>query len=299
MKISGYKAPTPPPPQPPKKELEVKPGLDNIADRYNTSRTIGNYTSGLLLGAAKETLTTTLQAPRLAWEIGENLWQAETIGPNLKILGTLAAIPAAVLSIPCGPFYGAYQGVSAVADARHSYQPDGTRPPLKKDTAAAYAKAVTGKQDGTEANEPTTMTGKWIKNLEELGDRKLEAGEKPKDVPLLSPAFSIVGGVVSGALSGVAGLVIGLVAGTLTCGKEVIHAVTDKDKSFGARVGQVLASPLNIVAMPLALGWNGLKEAAPRGFVDGWKHGPVKPIVDTGKAIGGLAVSVVKEAWEH
>ncbi|MFN8610363.1 MAG: hypothetical protein U0931_22690 [Vulcanimicrobiota bacterium] len=298
MIISGYKTPTPPP-QPPKKELQVKPGLDNIADRYNTSRTIGNYTSGLVLGAAKETVTTTLQAPRLAWEIAENLWQAETIGPNLKLLGTLAAVPAAVLSIPCGPFYGAFQGVSAVADARHSHQPDGTRPPLRRDTATDYARSVTTSSDGPEGKEPKTMTGKWIQSLEELGDRKLEPGQKPHDVPLLSPAFSIMGGVVSGALSGVAGLVIGLVAGTLTCGKEMLHSVTDKDKTFGARVGQFLASPLNIVAMPLALGWNGLKEATPRGFVDGWKHGPVKPIVDTGKAIGGLAVSVVKEAWEH
>ena len=296
MQISGLRQ-TPPPPPPPKKELEVKDGLDNIADRYNTSRTVGNYTSGLLLGAAKETVTTTLQAPRLAWEITENLWQAETIGPNLKILGTLAAIPAAVLSIPCGPFYGAYQGVSAVADARHNNL-DGVRPPLKKDTATDYARSVTT-QTGPEDKEAKTMTGKWIQGLEELGDKKLADGEKPKDVPLLSPVFSIAGGVASGALSGVAGLVIGLVAGTLTCGKEMLHSVTDKDKSFGARVGQFVAAPLNVVAMPLALGWNGLKEAAPRGFVDGWKHGPFKPVIDTGKAVAGLAVSVVKEAWER
>ncbi|MBS2033477.1 hypothetical protein JST97_00705 [bacterium] len=298
MQISGYKSPTPPPP-PPKRELEVKPGLGNIADRYNTSRTVGNYTSGLLLGAAKETFTTALQSPRLAWEIAENVVQAETIGPNLKILGVMAAVPGAILSIPCGPFYGAFQGVTAVADARHNHQLDGTRPPLKRDTAIDYARSVTTPADGPEGKEPKTMTGKWIQGLEEFGDRKLQAGEKPYDVPLLSPAFSLVGGVVSGAMSGAAGLVIGLVAGTLTCGKEMLHSVTDEDKTFGARVGQFVAAPLNVVAMPLALGWNGVKEATPRGFVDGWKHGPIKPVVDTGKAIGGLAVSVVKEAWEH
>lgn len=296
MQISGSRQT--PPPLPPKKELVVKPELDNIADRYNTSRTIGNYSSGLMLGAAKEAVTTTLQAPRLAWEITENLWQAETIGPNLKILGTLAAIPAAALSIPCGPFYGAYQGVAAVADARHNNSPEGVRPPLKRDTAAYYARSVTT-DIGPEGNDPKTMTGKWIQGLEKLGDRKLGEGEKPVDVPLLSPVFSIAGGVASGALSGVAGLVIGLVAGTLTCGKEMVHSVTDKDKPFGARVGQFVAAPLNVVAMPLALGWNGLKEATPRGFVDGWKHGPIKPVVDTGKAVAGLATSVVKEAWER
>jgi hypothetical protein len=296
MHISGMRQ-TPPPPPPPRKELQVKPELDDIADRYNTSRTIGNYTSGFVLGAAKESVTTTLQAPRLAWEITENLWQAETIGPNLKILGTLAALPAAVLSIPCGPFYGAYQGVAAVAEARHN-TPEGVRPPLKRDTATDYARSVTTPV-GPEDSGPKTMTGKWIQSLEELGDRKLADGEKPVDVPLLSPVFSLAGGIASGALSGVAGLVIGLVAGTLTCGKEMVHSVTDKDKSFGARVGQFVAAPLNVVAMPLALGWNGLKEATPRGFVDGWEHGPIKPVVDTGKAVAGLATSVLKEAWER
>ena len=296
MKIQSGNQPVPGPPKPPKRELEVKPDLDNIADRYNGSRATGNYVSGMTLGALKETVATTVQSPRLAWEIVENLWQAETIGPNLKILGTLAAVPAAALSIPAGPFYGVFKGFTTVAEAMRN-RPEG-EDPLRPDTSPDFARSVFSAGDGTEANEPTTMTGHLCKSLEELGEAKLEAGQKPHDVPLLSPAFSVVGGVLSGAISGVVGLVAGLVAGSITCGKEMIGAFKG-DKPFGARVGQFVAAPLNVVAMPLALAWNGIKEAAPRGFVDGWNHGPIKPVVDTAKASAGITVGVIKEAWER
>jgi len=296
MKIQTGTPQNPGPPRPPRKELEVKPDLDNIADRYNGSRVTGNYISGMTLGAAKETIATAVQSPRLAWEIAENLWQAETIGPNLKILGTLAAIPAAALSIPAGPFYGAFKGFTTVSDAMRQ-RPEG-RDPLRPDTSAAFAQSVFP-GDGLENTGPTTMTGQLCQSLERLGEAKLAEGEKPVDVPLLSPAFAVVGGVVSGVISGCAGLVAGLVAGTITCAKEMAGAVTQDGLSVGGRIGKFVAAPLNVVAMPLALAWNGVKEALPRGLVDGWKHGPIKPVVDTAKASAGLAVGVVKEAWER
>ena len=296
MKIQSGNPQVPGPPKPPKKDMEVKPDLENIADRYNGSRVTGNYVSGMTLGALEEAVCSTVQSPRLAWEIVENVWQAETLGPNLKILSTLAALPAAALSIPAGPFYGIYKGFTAVNEAMHN-RPYG-QDPLKPDTSPAFAHSVFSAGDGPEDAGPTTMTGHLCQSLEELGEAKLAEGEKPHDVPLLSPAFSVVGGVVSGAISGVVGLVAGLVAGSITCGKEMGGAFTG-DKPFGSRVGQFLAAPLNVVAMPLALAWNGVKEAAPRGFVDGWKHGPIKPVVDTVKASAGISVAVIKEAWER
>jgi hypothetical protein len=296
MKIQSGNQPIPGPPKPPKKELEVKPDLDNIADRYNGSRATGNYVSGMTLGALKEAVTTTVQSPRLAWEIAENLWQAETIGPNLKVLGTLAALPAAALSIPAGPFYGAFKGFTTVADAMRN-RPESSDP-LRPDTSPDFARSVFSSGDGTEANEPTTMTGHLCKSLEELGEAKLAEGEKPHDVPLLSPLFSVVGGAVSFVVSGAVGLVAGLVAGSITCAKEMGGAFTG-DKTFGARVGQFCAAPLNVVAMPLALAWSGIKEATPRGFIDGWNHGPFKPVIDTAKVSAGITAGVIKEAWER
>lgn len=297
MKIQSGNNQIPGPPKPPKKELEVRPELENIADRYNGSRVAGNYLSAMTLGAVKEAFTSTVQSPRLAWEIVENLWQAETIGPNLKILGTLAAVPAAALSIPAGPFYGAFKGITTTYQAMRQDRPEG-RDPLKPDTSPQFGQSVFPSGDSPESGEPSTMTGQLCQSLENLGEAKLAEGEKPHDVPLLSPAFSVVGGVLSGAISGVVGLVAGLVAGTITCGKEMKGAFQG-EKTFGERVGQFCFAPLNVVAMPLALAWNGMKEATPRGFVDGWRHGPIKPVVDTAKASAGITAAVIKEAWER
>lgn len=274
------------------KELEVRPEQQSTLDQYNASRTFGNYVSGVTLGALRETVTTTVQAPRLAYEMVENVWQAETIGPNLKVLGTLAAIPAAVLSIPVSPFYGAVNGFRLVWKAMDT---DENAPrELVKDSSPGLAAGLFPREDG-----PATMTGHIVASLEELGDAKLGEGEEPYDVPILSPLFSVTGGVVSGAISGVVGLLAGTVAGALTTGKEMVRAFTEPDQSMGQRVGRFLAAPLNLLVMGPALAWGGLKESVPRGFVDGWRHGPIKPVIDTCKASVATAGAVIKEAWER
>lgn len=277
--------------KPAKKELEVKPELDNIADRYNGSRSLGNRVSGMILGATQETVATLAQSPRLAWEIAENAWQCDTVGPNIKILSTLAAIPGALLSIPAAPFYGAVKGYSASKSGEREEGPG----LLTKDSSNSFAREVfTVKSD----NEARTMSGGFIQGLEEWGDAKLAEGEKPRDIPLLSPVFSVTGGVVSGAISGVVGLVAGLVAGAITAGKDIGDAFTAEDKGFGARVSQAVLSPINLVAGP-ALAWAGLKRSVPQGFVDGWDHGPFKPVIDTTKASVALGGAAIKQAWER
>lgn len=277
-------------PAPARKEYAVKRETEHIADRYDMSRSFGNYISGAVTGAVTETAATVLQAPRLAWEIAENLWQAETIGPNLKTLGTLAAIPAAVATIPFAPFYGAFHGISMVRDARREER----ETPLTPDTSAGVARQMTApKPDG----EARTMTGKLVKGLEELGAEKLEPGEKPKDVPILSPVFAFVGGTASAVIGGCVGLAAGLVAGAITGAKDVRDAFTQEGLSVGGRVGKAVLSPLNLMAGPV-LGWKSLKEGLFRGTVDGWNHGLVKPLVDTARISASLGAGVIKEAWE-
>ena len=267
MQISGFRQT--PPPLPPKKELVVKPELDNIADRYNTSRTIGNYTSGLVLGAAKEAVTTTLQAPRLAWEITENLWQAETIGPNLKILGTLAAIPAAALSIPCGPFYGAYQGVAAVADARHNYGTDSVRPPLKRDAATHYARSVTT-DIGPEGNDPKTMTGKWIQGLE-----KLAAGEKPVDIPIIKSVKSLAIGVTAAAVGGIAGAVTMIPSAGRHLGAGVVESLTDSSLGLGGKLLGTAGAVIGGAVHGVSYGVGTFASVTGQGFGETWKKDSV------------------------
>lgn len=280
---------TPAAPAPPRKEFEVKRETEDIADRYDATRAFGNYVSGAVVGAAGETGATILQSPRLAWEIAENLWQAETIGPNLKLIGTVLAVPAALLSIPVAPLYGAFNGISAARHSRHDRET-----PLVPDTSAGVAREMTApKPDG----EARTMTGKLVAGLEELGSKKLEPGDKPYDVPILSPIFAVVAGVASGIVGGSVGLVAGVVAGAITGVKDIRDAFTADGISFGSRVGKVVASPLNLVVGPV-LAWKSVKEAVPRGLVDGWNHGLVKPLVDTARISASLGAGVIQQAWE-
>lgn len=268
----------------PKKELHIKRDSDHVADRFDDSRDFGNAAAGLVTGAALEGGIAALRSPRLSWEIAESLWQAETLGPNIKLLGTLAAVPAAALNIVAAPLYGAFKGASQALQAGRE-----VKDVLPKDAAAEY----TNTRFNGDKEDTQSLTGRWMESLEELGSKKLEAGEKKFDIPVLSPVFSIIGGVVSGGISGVVGLVAGLGAGLLTAGKEAVSGVKE------GKIGRVLAAPLHAVAIPYGLVKEGLKESIPRGFSDGWKHGPLKPVVDTAKASAALAGSVLKEAWER
>ncbi len=290
IRVTG-RSPEPSPTKPPRPSasMEVKHEMEGLADRFSASRSLGNYASGAVVGAATETTAALLQAPRLACEIVENLWQAETIGPNLKILGTLAAVPGALLSIPVAVLYGLGAGINAVRQEHRSQEA-----PLKADASSAVARRFTGPPEPGQAR---TMTGAMVSSLEEFGSQKLSEGEKPHDVPILSPVFAVAGGVLSGAVSGAVGLVSGLVAGAITGAKDVASAFTNKQAGLGARIGKIAAAPLNLVAGP-ALAWKGLKRAVPQGLQDGWNHGPLRPIVNSTKLAVHVAGGVIHEAWE-
>ena len=290
IQLTGSRLATAPPPQPAgNRQKEVKPEVESVADAYDSSRSLGNYVSGFVVGAATETLTAAAQSPRLAWKIAENMWKAETIGPNLKTIGTIAAVPGAALSVVAAPVVGAFRGLAMAASHRH----EGAGP-LRQDASVGVAHDLAGPAS---AGEPLTFSGQLAKELDEFGARKLEPGRKPFDVPLLSPVFALTGGALSGAIGGSVGLVAGLVAGAITGAKDVSQAVTSKDMSLQARVGKILTSPLNLVVGP-ALAWKSVKEAVPRGLEDGWKYGVVKPVKDTMEISATLGKSAIQEAWE-
>lgn len=275
------------PPQEKAPESEIKQDMYDVADRYNDSRRFANGATGFVLGAATGALDGIVRSPQVAYEFAENMIQAETIGPNLKVLATLAAVPVGALSAVASPFVQAFRDSGMVSDVH--YEQKG---PLKTDAMAGYTeKKFSGEH-------PSFSKG-IVKDLEEFGAKKLEQGEKPYDVPILSPLFSVAGGVISGAISGVVGLTAGLAAGLLTTTKEAAGAVFGKDQTIGKRIGRLATAPLHTIAVPYGLVKEGLKESVPRGFVDGWKHGPVKPVVDTAKASVKLAAGVMKEAWER
>lgn len=270
-------------------QVQLVKGQDDTVDIYNGSRKFGNGVSGVVMGAAKEAVTGTLLSLPLAGSIVKNLWKAETLGFNISILGTIAALPLAAGSIVVAPFVGAFRGFQAADDAndarRHSGQP------LAQDESPAITNTLFKKRESSGAS---TWTGGLMNSLDKLGDKKLEPGEKKFDIPILSPAFAVVGAAVSGVMSGVVGLMAGLVAGSITTGKEMARAFGQDGKG----VGQFVAAPLNLIMGP-ALAWDGIKESVPRGAEDGWKSGLIKPIVDTARISTKLGAEAIRQAWER
>lgn len=268
-------------------EYEIKQDMYDVADRYSDSRDAANSITGFAVGAVSGALDGVLKAPLVAYEIAENVIQAETIGPNLKVLGTLAAPIGGALSAVASPFVQAFKDAGAMG--RSGYDPNS---PLSTNGSNGYANKKF-------SDENPSFSSGIMQDLEAFGARKLGEGQKPYDVPILSPIFSVIGGVVSGAISGVTGLVGGLAAGLLTTTKEIGGAVFGSNQTIGQRAGRLAASPLHTLAIPYGLVKEGVLESVPRGFVDGWKHGPIKPVVDTANASVKLAAGVLKEAWER
>lgn len=280
-----------PPPQTPSapRERMIKPEKHEVADTYSGSRRLGNYVSGMITGAAVETATATAQSPLLVASAVKNLWKAETIGPNLKTIGMLAALPGTALTVAVSPLVGAVRGVIKARD--HRYE---GHDPLAQDTSVQLARELTVPNS---PGEPVTFAGSVLKGLDEFGNRKLGEGQKPFDVPLLSPAFAVAGGALSGVIGGAVGLVAGTVAGSIAGGKDIVAAFTAPDLTMGQRAGKVAAAPFNLVVGPV-LAWKSVKEAVPRGLSDGWKHGVYRPVADTVRISGTLGMSVIREAWE-
>ncbi len=283
LKTEGQAADTPAP------ELQVRADQVDRADRYDGSRTLGNYVSSMVTGAVAETVDATVKALPLAANAVKNLWNAETVGPNLKVLGTLAALPGAGLTVVAAPFYGAGTGVSSAKRAMR-----GERGPLTQDVSGQVAQ-----KRFPQGEESTSMSSSLMRSFDKLGAQKLREGEKPRDIPLLSPLFALAGSVISGAISGVAGAVVGLTAGALTGAKEIGGALFGENQGLGDRAVRAGAGLITPVVMGTSLGWNGLKESMPRGFSDGWKHGPIQPVADTIRSTAALAGAVYKEAWER
>lgn len=271
---------------PPQPELVVKPDQYDVASDYNMARRVGNRLAGGLEGLEAETVSSVVQAPCLASKMVTNLWKAETLGPNLKTLGTLAALPATALTVAASPLVGLVRGVwNAPSEHQGS--------PLVQDSSSLSAAHWTQAQPG---DAPKTLAGGIIREFDRLGERKLAPGEKPHDVPLLSPLFALTAGAACGVIGGTVGLVAGTTAGAITAARDLRKAVTEPGLSAGQRLGEVLSAPVNLVAGPV-LGWKSLKEAVPRGLHDGWHHGVYAPVAETVRVSETMAESVIHEAW--
>lgn len=222
-KVPNGLPPAPGPQNEPPKPPSLKEEFESHADVYNGSRSIGNKVSGVLTGVSGHLVGNVAQMPAMVGSTYKNLWKAETIGPYAKTVGSIVAL-AGIPMVAAGaliatPFMG-------VAEA---FQQNGRsyNDILTPDTTASIAQRLT---DGKE--EPATLVGKAIQNMEEFGNKKLAPGEEPWDIPLDK--------IFKGALYGMEFLMVKVPVTAYKIGKKA--AIATKDAAVeGAKMAKTAA----------------------------------------------------------
>lgn len=231
--------------------------VDQVVDKTFLS---ANFTASTLTGGiggiggyAREVVPAALKTTASLYS---NLWKAETVGPNLKIIGSLVAAPAmaavAVLGLPVAAITGLYQGAQEVDSSKPRQFTIG--PALRE----GFSEVKGALQEGTQSMQ---------KSLAEFGAEKLEAGEKPIDIPIMKTGKTIAMAAAGAAIGGIAGLVS-------ACVGTVRESVAGIGQAFG---DENLNLPGKLVASAGAvLG----------GAVHGVSYGLATAVSITGRGIG-------------
>lgn len=219
--------------------------VDKIVD--NTYRG-ANYTasgiSGTLAGLGAYAVSAPGSAVKQTASIISNLWKTEVIGPNLKVIGTVAAAPlvlvGAAVGLPVSLISGLWNGLGEV---------DPEKP--REFTIGAAAKA--GFQD-TRAGW-TRFTEGVQETMNELGNEKLGEGEKPFDIPIIKTGKALAVGAAALAVGGAAGVVAAVLGAARESVVGAARSLTDDNLSIPARLFAAVGSVAGGVCHGAAYGF--------------------------------------------
>jgi hypothetical protein len=313
--------------QPTEMVERLKDDYEAQADIYNGSRHVGNKVSGAITGTVGHLGGNIALIPSTIGETYKNLWKAEKIGKYAKSVGSivaLAGIPiVAAGAIIASPFQG-------VAEAFHDESP--YEKALVQDTTSKIADRITSKEDGPDtilgkAIESMKEFGNeklapgeepWDIPIDKIahvmvkvpvalykGGKKIvvegaKAGKRAavktaKFTKTYAPklAQAAAAGLASSLIAGAGGLLVGIGVGIALAGKELVSAVTDKDRSIGSRLGGV-AKTLAYIPVGPVMAYYSVKENFGRSFSEGWNGEPMKAIKTTGQAVVAKAKEALK-----
>ncbi len=244
----------------------TEPPDQSMVDKIIDNTYLGaNYTASALSGAITGVGSFVYSAPiftaRSLGAVIPNLWKAETLGPNIKILGTVAAAPlllaGAVVGLPVSLVSGIWNGVSEV---------DPSTPRQFTIGSAAQAGFVDTN------NGWRGLTDGLVEDWKSLGEAKLSPGQKPLDIPIIKTVKTLLVGAAGAAVGGVTGVAAAALSGLREAGVGIVESVTDKN-----------------------LGLLGKAHAAVGSVVGGVVHGATFGV---GTAFGSLFVGL-GETWRQ
>lgn len=242
-----------------------------------------NRVSSTFAGLGTASAAYLSKLPRVASDTvksGVNLFQAETIGPNIKVLAGLATPLFAALGVA-----GAGLGlvISAGSGAIQGWTSHDSEKPREFTIGKAVDKAWTStRQSMDEAG--TSM----VEGTQEVKDKKLAPGEDPWDIPL--PPFGRTAKTMAATVAGIMiGGVGGLVTALATTAQGAWSGVKQAFTKFGpaeslASVGTVVGSPVTGVLHGVSKIFTTPVKAAEVA----WKE----------KSLGGALKAAVKEGFD-
>lgn len=211
-----------------------------------------------------------------------NLWKAETVGPNLKVIGSIAAAPAlvafAALAFPVSVVAGIVHGVREV---------DPSKP--RELTVGAAGVQGYAKTRGHWVEAESDMH----RSFENLGNEKLAPGEKPIDIPLIKTGKTIAVGAASAAVGGVTGVVCAAVSTGRQVAVGVAKAATDDSLNLPGRVVAGAGAVIGGVVQGVTFGAASALGTLGQGIHETWKK---DSLVEGGRAAIERAAMSVKAA---
>lgn len=311
----------------------VKDEYQAQADIHDGSRAVGNRVSAAFTGVVGHVVGNTCLVPATVVETYRNLWRAETIGPYAKTVGSLVAMAGIPLvaggALLASPILGIAEAFreNGERDTPPLVQRDTTEvarritsgehlllgkairemrefgdkklAPGEEPWDLPLDKIFKGALDGLEflmVRVPVKVAKAAVRGSKAAYRAgKTAAVETARFGKTYGPklAKAALAGVVSTLIAGPAGLVIGIGVSAVLAARDIKHAFTDKDRSFGSRVGGVAKTLAYLPVGPVMAGIS-IKEDFKRSFVEGWEGKPLQAIATTGRAV----VARAKEALQ-
>lgn len=222
-------------PEPPKSDTMVEKIVDNT---YLSANYAASGLAGAFSGTGAWVTTGVPQTLKSTASIIKNVAKTEKIGPTLKTLALVAAVPVmavgGAVALPVSLLAGVWQGAGEV---------DNSIPRQFTVTQAS-------KEAYTEVKNGLNSVGKGIQEeMQELGEYKLKPGEKAIDIPLIKAGKTLIMGAIGAAVGGIAGAVSAVAATAAEGAKGIAGAFTNSKlniaEKFVAAGASVIAAPIH------------------------------------------------------
>jgi hypothetical protein len=229
-------------PEPPKSDTMVEKIVDNT---YLSANYAASGLSGAASGVGAWGTTGVPQTLKSTASIIKNVYKTEKIGPTLKTLALVSAVPVmavgGAIALPVSLLAGVWQGAGEVDSSV----------PRQFTVGQAAGEAY------KEVKEGLNSVGNGIQEeMKELGEYKLKPGEKVIDIPLIKAGKTLIMGAIGAAVGGIAGAVSAIAATATEGAKGIAGAFTDSNLNIGEKV---LAAGASVISAPLHGAMYGLR----------------------------------------